>query len=125
MPARVVVVMRDHNFANATAHVLAAHGIEAVSFSRPMEALCQLDHAVHTEILVTSGRFQGTQPTGLSIARVTRMRRPNLKVIFVDRPEVAPYVADDASAFMEMPVSADEVVQMVERLVHESNDALH
>ena len=121
MPARVVVVMRDHNFANATAHLLVAHGIHAVSFSRPMEALGHLDHAVHAEILVTSGSFRGTQPTGLSIARVTRTRRPNLKVIFVDKPEVAPYVADDASAFMEMPVSADEIAQTVERLVHESH----
>jgi len=117
LAARVVVVLRDWNLASLTASTLLAHGIDAVAFGRPAVALQELQQGVGTDILVTSADFQPGLPKGISLARMTRLRRPDLKVIFVDRQEVAGEVAAESNSFLRTPVTGVEVARAVARLL--------
>jgi DNA-binding NtrC family response regulator len=116
-PARVVVVLRDRALAEIAASTLIAHGIEAVAFGRPTIALQELEQSRTTDVLVTSADFAPGYPKGISLARVTRRRRPLLKVIFVDRPEVAEDVAGESNDFVPTPVTGLEVARAVARLI--------
>ncbi len=114
---RVVVVLRDRALAEVTASTLLAHGIEAIAFGRPTAALQELEQSRTTDVLVTSADFQPGSPKGISLARVTRLRRPLLKVIFVDRQEVAGDVAGESNDFVRTPATGLEVARAVARLI--------
>ena len=116
-PTRVVVVLRDRMLADATASTLIEHGIDAVAFERPTAALEELEQSRTTDVLVTSADFSPGYPKGISLARVTRLRRPLLKVIFVDRQEVAGDVAGESNGFVRTPVTGLEVARAVARLI--------
>jgi hypothetical protein len=115
--ARVVVVLRDWNLASLTASTLLAHGIDAVAFGRPTVALQELVQGRTADVLVTSADFQPGLPKGISLARMTRLRCPGLKVIFVDRHEVAGEVAAESNSFLRTPVTGVEVARAVARLI--------
>jgi hypothetical protein len=115
--ARVVVILRDRVLADVTVSMLLAHGIQAIAFARPTAALEELEHSRATDVLVTSADFQPGYPKGISLARVTRRRHPLLKVIFVDRQQVAEDVAGESNNFVPTPATGVEVARAVARLI--------
>jgi PleD family two-component response regulator len=89
MPARVVVVLDDLDFANQTVEELAARKYEAIALPNPLTALEALERAARIELLITSaGRAEG-QPHGVSLALMARSKRQDVKVVFVGAPEQA------------------------------------
>jgi DNA-binding NtrC family response regulator len=103
MPARVVVVLREHALANKTAEALINAGYDAVALRNSMTALQVLETARTIELLITSAHFPGHQPNGLALARMTRRRRPELKVIFANGQDTKPYVVKDGT-FIPTPI---------------------
>ena len=121
MPARVVVVHDDPTFADPLAALLGA-GQDVALFTDPMAALDALDTAQTIEVLVTRVRFASGQPHGIALARMARIKRPGIRVLFVARPEFAVDAAG-LGTFMARPVSVADVAEAVGRLLH-SDDAL-
>jgi DNA-binding NtrC family response regulator len=117
VPARVVVVHDNPTFADPLAALLGA-GQDVALFTDPMAALDALDTARTIEVLVTRVQFAPGQPNGIALARMARIKRPGIRVLFVARPKFARDAAD-LGTFMAHPVSVADVAQAVGRLLVE------
>jgi len=89
MPPRIVVVLNDPELADAAVSALVAVGHNALAVHDPMAALILLQQARDVELLVTSAFFSEGKPSGASLALMTKLRRPELKVIFAGHPQLA------------------------------------
>jgi DNA-binding NtrC family response regulator len=118
MPARVVVVHDDPEFIERTVTVLLAAGHEVTAFSDTMSATEALQAAQRIEVLITRVRFPEGQPHGVALARMARMKRPGVKVLFVALPELRAHT-EDVGEFLPMSVSPAEIVEAVERMLSE------
>jgi two-component SAPR family response regulator len=112
MPARIVVVHDDPVFTDAIAGKL---GSDVAWFTDPVRALGALASARSVEFLVTRLEFSNCQPVGLSLARVVRAVRPNVRVIFTGRPEYREH-ARGVRKFVAEPVSAAHLATVIEWL---------
>jgi DNA-binding NtrC family response regulator len=119
MPAQIVVVLREPVLAGRVATALIAAGYEAVAFSNSMSALHMLEDAESVELLITSAEFQPKQPNGLALARMTKLRRPALKVIFANGPDIRPHVQDDG-LFIPTPTTPASIIETVEKLMEQT-----
>ena len=116
MPARIVVVHDEPEFADPLAAMLGAAGQDVAVFADPMAALHALDTAQTIEVLVTRVRFAPGQPNGFALARMARIKRPGIRVLFVARPEFAGDAAG-LGMFMAHPVSVADVAEAVGHLL--------
>jgi len=116
MPAQVVVVLKEAGLGEQAAAALQAAGYDAVAFHDSMRALRELEASRHAEVLITSVNFEPGKPNGLALARMTRMRRPNLKVIFSNGPDAEEHVSRDG-VFLPSPVQPDRLAETVARLM--------
>ena len=112
MPSRIVVVLDDFALARATAVSLNSIGFESIALRNSMAALDALEGAERIELLVTSTDFPEGQPNGLALARMTKLRRPDFKAIFIGSADLARLV-DDLGTLMTGPVGVGEIVEAV------------
>ena len=116
MPAQVVVVLDEPEFANRVATAVRAAGCEAATFTDSMAALDALEAAHRVELLVTSVDFAPGKPNGIALARMTRPRRPGIKVLFVGAAGLERHT-DGLGKFMPVPISESELVRAAMRLL--------
>jgi DNA-binding NtrC family response regulator len=116
IPARVVVVHSAQEYLDQVAAALGRAGFDAAAFSDPMPALEALEAAHRIEVLVTCIEFAKGKPNGVALARMARMKRPGLKVLFAALPEFERY-AEGLGTFMAAPVTASDIVSAVSRLL--------
>jgi hypothetical protein len=84
MPARVVVVLGEADgLAQRTVETLLADGIDAVALPNSMAALDALEASRKIELLVTCPEFPGGPPNGIALARMARLKRPEVTILFV------------------------------------------
>lgn len=112
MPASVVVVHDDTVFSGALAEKLAP---DVAWFADPIKALAALRAAKTIMFLITRVQFGNQQPLGLSLARMTRAARPDVRVIFTGKPEHVAY-ARGLGEFIHEPADATHVAMIVEWL---------
>ena len=112
MPARIVVVLNDPILADATASALNTDGYDALAIHDPMVALTMLEQAADIELLVTSTNFRPGKPNGLALARMTKLKRPQLKVIFTGSPDLMSLLEDIGDLIVE-PVSPPQIIETV------------
>jgi DNA-binding response OmpR family regulator len=96
MPARIVLAHDDADFLRKAAAAIRAAGYEVAAFDRSMAAVDALRNAQTVELLITRVNFPPGSPHGVSLANMARrnMARskiPNLKVLFIARPEHRQY----------------------------------
>src|SRR3954447_414213 len=112
MPARFVIVHDDAEFTDALVEKL---GKNVARFTDPVRALTALGSARTIAYLVTRLQFTDTQPVGLSLARLARAARPNVRVVFTGLPQYRDF-AQDLGEFIAEPVSAADVGMVIELL---------
>ena len=88
MPARIVVVHDDFDFVQSVVASLQAAGYDTVAFSDSMSGIDALEHPKRIELLITRVRFPAGTPNGEALARMARLKRPGIKVLFTSFPEV-------------------------------------
>ncbi|MBS0641344.1 MAG: hypothetical protein JSS43_15830 [Proteobacteria bacterium] len=94
MPARVVLAHADEVFLQDAHAALQAEALTVAPYTGSMEALKAMESAEAVELLVVSINFPGHQPNGVSLALMTKRRRPNVKIIFIGEPSQANLVDD-------------------------------
>jgi DNA-binding NtrC family response regulator len=94
MPAQIVLVHNKAGLANEAASALRQARYEVAVFTDPVKALDALEGAKTVEVLITRVNFPPGKPNGVSLALMTRYRRPDVRVIFVARPEMEGYTKD-------------------------------
>jgi DNA-binding NtrC family response regulator len=112
MPSQVVVVLRDEVLAKETAERLNQEGYRSLVLTNSIIALDAMQAAREVELLITSVDFPEGQMHGLALARMTRRRRPNLVVIFVDDADLRSHVEKEG-AFIPTPPTPESIVAMV------------
>ena len=111
MPATVVVVLDDPDFAGKVVRSLMEAGHDAIAFPDSMIALNSLEDAHHIELLVTSLDHAPSKPNGVSLALMARTRLPGLRAIFVG-PSSAAHWVGGLGALMA-PVDVEEMVATI------------
>lgn len=120
MPARVILVHDDSAFVSEAAAALHAAGIEVATFTDPMAALDAAEGARTVDLLITRIVFPPGKPNGVSLAQVTRNKRPDLKVLFVSLPEYVEHTKG-LGPCLAMPLTVSDLMEAVHRLLPSDN----
>ncbi len=86
MPASIVVVHDDPQFIELSVSALLDAGHDVRAFFSSMAAISVLEAPEQLELLVSRVVFPEGQPNGVSLARMARVKRPGVKILFVARP---------------------------------------
>jgi DNA-binding response OmpR family regulator len=116
MPARIVLVHDEPEFAEATLAALRGAGFDAIAIMDSMSGIDALEHPKHVELLITRVRFPSGTPNGAALARMARLKRPGIKVLFASFPEVRQHI-DGLGEFLPRPFSTDELLATVGRML--------
>ncbi len=81
-----------------------------------MAAIGALAAAERIELLVTRAVFPEGQPNGVSLARMARIRRPGVKILFVARPENQEHT-EGVGEFLATPTTGLKLVEAVDRIL--------
>jgi DNA-binding NtrC family response regulator len=112
MPARIVVAHDDPEFLESTVQALRDAGHDVASFADCISTINAFEGAQRSELLITRMIFGPGQQNGVSLARMARMKRPKIKVLFVALPEMEVH-AEGLGEFMAAPAAVADVVAKV------------
>jgi hypothetical protein len=120
MRARIVVVHDDPGFTDALAEKL---GPNVAWFTDPIKALMKMEATNSVAFLIARLQFTNGQPLGLSLARVMRVTRPDIRIVFAGRPEYRRYTCG-IGEFIPEPVDASHVAMVIEWLDEQARSDL-
>jgi DNA-binding NtrC family response regulator len=121
MPAQIVLVHDEPEFAETTLAALKGAGYDAIAIMDSMSGINALEDAEHIELLITRVRFPSGTPNGAALARMARLKRPGVKVLFAASAEVQVYT-EGLGEFLPRPLSTDELLETVGRMLDEYED---
>jgi len=116
MTARLFIVHDDPAFSQEVRAALQAAGHTVADFDDPMVALDALESAHQIELLITRANFGPGKLNGIALARMARVKHPNIRVLFTAVREYEHH-AWGLGEFLAAPVRVDDVVEMAERLL--------
>jgi CheY-like chemotaxis protein len=113
---RILVVDDDKICGDATARVLRAAGFEVSLAPDHRLALEDLESTRPIDLLITD-IVMPNRVNGIALSRMARMRRPELKVIYLTAYDI-PGVEDDAiGPVLRKPVDEDRLAAEVRRVL--------
>jgi DNA-binding NtrC family response regulator len=104
----------DPKFIEGAAAALRLAGHHVATFVQPLDALNALE-TEHFELLITRVRFPIGQPNGVALARMARIKRPSIKVVFTVAAENVEYTEGLGEA-VTAPIDVSELVATVARI---------
>ena len=116
MPARIVLAHDDPEFVHNTVTALRGVGYDVIAFADSMSALTALEAAQRVEVLITRVLFPEGQPNGVALGRMTRLKRPEVKVLFVARSDTQEHT-EGLGEFLPSPDTASEIVETVRKML--------
>jgi DNA-binding response OmpR family regulator len=119
MPARIMIVHDEPDFADEVASILRPGEDNVARFADPAAALDALESAERIELLVSCADFGPGKLNGEALVRMARARRPEINVLLLGPLELAEY-AGALGHFLREPFSPLELTATVERLLLES-----
>ena len=90
-------------------------------FDDPMVALDALESAHQIELLITRANFGPGKLNGIALARMARIKQPDVRVVFTAIPEYESH-AEGLGEFLPAPVHVDDVVEVAERLLQSPSE---
>ena len=115
MPANVIIVHDDPIFVTAVAVELRLADHHVVTFRDPLEALPVLETKQPFDVLITRMRFAPGRSNGIALAQMTRLKRPEIKVLFTVAPENIEHT-EGLGEFLAAPIDIRELAAMVNKL---------
>lgn len=119
MPARVVVVHDDPDFAIAATVALTLAGYSVAAFIDPLAALDVLEATQSVEVLITRVEFPPGKSNGIALARIVRTRRPGVRVLFIASQDLREF-GGGLGEFLPMSTDPASVAEVVARLLSPS-----
>jgi CheY-like chemotaxis protein len=114
--ARILVVDDDQVCGDATARVLRASGFEVCLAPDFRLALEDLESTRPLDLLITD-IVMPERVNGVALSRMARMRRPELKVIYLTGYDI-PGIEDEASGpVLRKPIDDEHLLAEVRRLL--------
>ena len=124
MQARIVVVHDDPEFIERTVTALLAAGHDVRPFSDTISATDALRTSQRIEVLITRIVFGIGQPHGVALARMARIKRPSVKVLFVARPEFLAHT-EGVGEFLPMWAATADIAATVDRMLGEGEHGVN
>jgi CheY-like chemotaxis protein len=116
--SRVLLVDDDEIFGQATARLLAKAGLDVIVAPDYREALQLLECDAPVDLLLTD-IVMPDRVNGLALARMARLRRPTLKIIYISGYDI-PQIADEALGLvLHKPIDDERLVDEVQRILAE------
>lgn len=112
MPAPVLVVHQETEARQRMLVALRAAGCEAVGFDCPMAALDAIESNSRVRVLVTRIDFGNGKLNGAALARMLLVKRPDIKVVYVGRPENERHVTVEGP-YLPHPVDMNVLAETV------------
>jgi DNA-binding NtrC family response regulator len=116
MPAPVLVVHDDDDIREQAVAILTAADLFAVGFADPVAALNAVEADSGVRVLVTLVDFGLGKLNGPALARMLRMKRLGVNVVFVALPSHQEHT-EGLGEFMPMPLDPYALVDVVGRLL--------
>ena len=120
MTARTFIVHDDPTFSQDVRSALEAAGHTVAVFDDPMVALDALEER-RIALLITRVNFGPGKLNGIALARMLRLKRPDVRVIFTAIPEHEHH-AWGLGEFLAAPVRVDDVVELAQKLLQPSSE---
>jgi len=114
--SRILVVDDDPAFGDATARVLRGAGFEVFLAPDHRLALEDIESTRPIDLLITD-IVMPDRVNGLALSRMARMRRPELKVIYLTAYDI-PGVEDEAAGpVLRKPIDEEQLITEVRRVL--------
>ena len=114
MPASVVVIHDDLAIQEQMLKALHEASLDAVSFADPMRALDAIEAGQKTRVVVTRIDFGSRRLNGVALARMVRLKKPTVQMVFAALPRNAEHIKG-AGDFVPLPLDPDALVEAVRR----------
>jgi DNA-binding NtrC family response regulator len=124
VPARIVLVHEDAQFVEKISSGLTLAGYDVATFTDSMDALAALEESKTAELLISGVRFGLGKPNGVSLARMARFKRPNIKILFVALPRYVEF-AEGVGDFIPLPAEFADIREAVDRLLESGPQKSH
>jgi DNA-binding NtrC family response regulator len=116
MPASVVVAHDEAEFVDNTVVALRDAGHDVAAFANSMSALTALENAQLVEVPITRVLFPEGTPNGVALGRMARVKRPGVKVLFVEAPELH-VCTEGVGELLPASTTPSEIVEAVEKML--------
>jgi CheY-like chemotaxis protein len=112
--ARILVVDDDAASAAAVADLLRKGGFEVLVAADYGPALEEFESARRVDLLITD-IVMPQRVNGLALSRMARMRRPDLKVLYITAYDIPGIEREALGAILRKPIDEDRLIAEVER----------
>ena len=116
MPAPVIVAHDDKATRELAVAALIAAGLTAVGFHDLMAALNAVEDDSRVRVLVARIDFGAGKLNGVTLARMLKLKRPDVKILFSRSPRIASTPRGGGS-FLPMPLVPYLLVDTVGRML--------
>jgi DNA-binding NtrC family response regulator len=121
MPAPVLVVHNEDETRERALAALRAAGHEVIGFSDPTAALNAIEAASRVRVVVTRVNFGERKLNGVALARMLKIKRLGVSMVFILRPRNLHFAADLGEC-LPAPFDAEALVEAVARVFSRSDD---
>jgi DNA-binding NtrC family response regulator len=116
MPAKIIMVHDQTELISETVGEMSRAGHSIIAMSDPIDALDTLSGSKNAQLLITGVHFPSGKPHGISLARMAKVRCPDIKILFIAPPGAEQYI-DDLGEFIPMPADMPTVTGAIARLL--------
>jgi DNA-binding NtrC family response regulator len=121
MPAPVLIVHDNDHMREQALVALRTAGHEVIGFSDPIAALTAIEAASRVRVVVTRVNFGEGKLNGVALARMLKIKRLGVKMVFIGLAESLPF-ADGLGECLPMPLDIEALVEAVTRLLSQPDD---
>lgn len=116
--SRVLLVDDDEIFGATTAKFLSAAGLEVTAVPDYRAALQIIESDAVVDLLLTD-IVMPNRINGLALARMARLRRPKLKIIYLSGYDIPQIAAEALGPVLRKPIENQLLVDEIRRLLAE------
>jgi DNA-binding NtrC family response regulator len=121
MPAPVVVVHDEDDMREQALGALRGAGHGVIGLSDPTAALNAIEATSRVRVVVTRVDFGAGKLNGVALARMLKVKRLGVKMVFVGLAEILQF-ADGLGACLPVPLDTEALVETVTRLLSQTDN---
>lgn len=116
--AHVLVVDDDKSFRRTVVRQLTGAGYPVLEASNMIEAMAQLEGSLSIDLMLTDLNLSPGKPHGFSIARVVKMKYPDIRIVFMTGGDADAYAMHrETDTVVAKPFRREQLLEVIERVM--------